>query len=171
MDRPSRDHVLMEHAKLVALRGTCSRLQVGAIVAREGRILVTGYNGAPAGLAHCDHDCRCPKVRCTHGPQSFNPGCPHDQTGTGVQHQSNCPQVVACTTAVHAEANAIAFAARYGMSLDGGTLYCTDTPCIPCAQLMINAGLTEVHYIREYRDSRGLELLRAARLTVHQHES
>jgi dCMP deaminase len=45
----------MEHAKLVATRGTCPRLQVGALVHREGRILVTGYNGAPSGLPHCDH--------------------------------------------------------------------------------------------------------------------
>lgn len=154
--RPSRDEVLMEHAKLVAQRGTCERLQVGAVVAREGRILVSGYNGAPAGVPHCIHDCNC---------------SPTAEMVKQFEHFKSCRKVNGCWESVHAEANAVAFAARYGMSLDGASLYCTDTPCVPCAQLIVNAGIIEVHYIREYRDERGLELLRTARLTIHQHES
>jgi len=53
--RPSREELLMKHAEIASLRGTCNRAQVGAVVSRNGRILVTGYNGAPAGLPHCNH--------------------------------------------------------------------------------------------------------------------
>lgn len=146
MDRPTRDQVLMEHAHVVAKRGTCSRLQVGVVVAREGRILVSGYNGAPAGMEHCDHACDCPGSMSdlTHG------------------HAEKCNSRQPCTESVHAECNAIAFAARYGISLEGAEMHTTDSPCLPCAQLMINSGIVRVRYLREYRRREGLELLRAA---------
>lgn len=149
--RPSRDENLMEHAHVVAKRGTCSRLQVGVIVARDGRILVTGYNGAPAGMDHCNHRCDCPTREL-----------PHD---------AGCAFIEPCRASVHAEANAIAYAARWGISLEGSDMYCTDTPCVPCAQLMVNAGLVTVHFVRIYRDLRGLELLEEAGLGLHPHES
>lgn len=127
MKRPSRDWVMMRIAEVIALRSTCSRAQVGVVVAREGRVLVTGYNGAPAGMPHCEH---------------------------GVNDSQN-----GCMISVHAEANSIAFAARYGINLQGATLYTTLSPCLPCAQLILNAGIYEVVYGDSYRIQSGVNLL------------
>lgn len=140
----TREEVLMGVAGLFALRSTCSRAHVGVVIAREGRILVTGYNGAPAGMTHCDHSCTCgyyarPTRMETHYP--------------------NCAKLQPCRVAVHAEANAIAYAAKYGISIDGAELYTTFMPCLPCAQVIINSGITKMYVQNEYRDKAGHQLL------------
>lgn len=148
--RPSRDHVLIQHALLAAERGTCSRAKVGAIVALEGRILVTGYNGAPAGMPHCDHPCT----------------CQFQVDGVPVGHLKGCAAGEPCEIAVHAEANAIAFAARHGVALLGATIYTTTSPCHTCAKLIINAGLERLVYHVRYRRSDGLDLLENAGIAL-----
>lgn len=124
-------------AAVMAERGTCPYIQVGAVVARDGRILTSGYNGAPSGMKHCDH-----------GPRLLN------------------DPVIPCITAIHAEANAIAFAARHGTSLQDATMYSTLTPCRTCAQLIIQSGMKYVISAEEYRDPAGVELLLDAGLNV-----
>src|SRR5687768_9195248 len=116
--RPIRDRWVMKMAGVVAERSTCSRFQVGVVVGWDGRILVTGYNGAPAGMEHSDHQCDCP-------------GRMSDLTRG---HAPNCTTLAPCTISVHAEANAVAYAARFGISLEGAELHSTDSPCLPCAQ-------------------------------------
>jgi dCMP deaminase len=153
--RQSRDENLIELAEVIAKRGTCSRLQVGALFAMGGRVLVSGYNGAPAGMSHCDHECDC--------------GYP----GTGGlifegRHLSICSTLKPCRIAQHAEKNAIAFAARYGVALSASTLYVTDSPCYECAMCVINAGVRRVVYPRAYRLTEGLDLLRQANVVVDQ---
>jgi deoxycytidylate deaminase len=74
-----------------------------------------------------------------------------------------------CTRTVHAEANAIAFAARFGTSIDGSELYCTHSPCLPCAKLVVNAGIVRYVYEQPYRDTSGLSLLEEAGILVVQH--
>lgn len=128
--RLSRDQVLLATAKLYALRSTCARQHTGAIVARDGRILTTGYNGAPVGMAHCMHP---------------------DPTSTKPED--------ACRISVHAELNAIAFAARCGVALEGAELFCTHMPCVACTQGIINAGIKRVVYETPYRDRMGLFML------------
>lgn len=130
-DRPARHDTLLSTAFLWAERSTCDRRKVGCVISRDGRILVQGYNGAPAGMPHCDY--------------------PHEP--------NEC-------LAVHAEANAIAFAARWGVMLEGAILTCTDEPCLNCARLIINAGITQVSYARPYRLHDGLALLRDAGIKV-----
>lgn len=125
----------MDLAHIMAERATCSRLHVGAVIARDGRPLVSGYNGAPKGMPHCEHP------------------SPDDE-GTG------------CKVSVHAEANAVAFAARWGIHVEGATLFTTHSPCLYCAQLLINCGLARVVYGCEYRDPAGLNLLVSAGLEV-----
>jgi len=129
--RIGRDQLCMDVAQLFAERSTCRRAHVGAAIARDGRILVTGYNGAPAGLPHCGDEC-------------------HAGTNGG------------CKSSVHAESNCIAYAARYGIAVDGATLYCTHLPCRKCAELAVNSGIAKVVYLNDYRDHAGLELLRSA---------
>jgi dCMP deaminase len=125
----------MDVAQLVATRGTCNRLYVGAVIARAGRVLSTGYNGPPAGLPHCSHlvgECR---------PDG---------------------SIASCTDAVHAEANVVAFAARHGVATDGADAYVTHSPCLACAKLLINAGLSQVFYRTAFRDVSGILLLMRA---------
>lgn len=161
MSRISRDDMLMEVAHVVAKRGTCSRLQVGAVFSREGRIIATGYNGAPAGLPHCDHS---RDVRI----DSFN----------GSRHISGAFSVDAieavkrerledgCQTAEHAERNAIAFAAKHGLALDQGELHVTHAPCLACARSVINSGIVRVSYEVPYRKVEGIRLLEQAGIEV-----
>lgn len=146
--RPTRDQLMMSHALLVSHRSTCVRLQVGAVIAMDARIISTGYNGTPPGMPHCDHTCRCvtPAIR---------------------GHVMGCAGVDApCEKAVHAETNAIAFAARYGVSTAGGQLYVTNSPCLKCAQLIISAGITRLSYAMAYRIRDGIDLLKAANVEV-----
>lgn len=136
--RPRRWEMLLDVAEVIARRSTCNRLHVGVVVAREGRIQTTGYNGPPSGMDHCDH------------PRGDYQG-PHTQP---------------CLYAVHAEANALVFAARYGMATDGAELYCTHAPCLNCAKLIVNAGIRIVWFRQEFRDMSGVELLERAGLEV-----
>lgn len=133
--RPSREITLMGVAELYALRSTCSRAHVGVVIATEGRILSTGYNGSPAGMPHCDHS-----------------NDPLDYSG--------------CRAAVHAEANAIAFSAKYGLRLSGSELYTTFSPCLACAQLIVNAGIVTVYIKNEYRLKDGEILLESAGIDI-----
>ena len=140
MDRPSRDELCMQVASLVSHRGTCSRARVGAVIARDGRILVTGYNGPPAGLPHCtDPD------GCTGADRSASGGC---------------------VRAVHAEANAIAYSARHGIRIEGAHLYTTHLPCLKCAELIVNSGIAMVFYGLDYRVKEGEILLRRAGIDI-----
>lgn len=77
-----------------------------------------------------------------------------------------CDKLSPCTNAVHAEANAIAFAARNGIALAGATLYCTHTPCLKCAELIVQSGITEVHIETEYRLTEGKDLLLRSNIKI-----
>lgn len=121
--------MLMEMAIIASKRSTCSRKHVGAIIAIEGRPISVGYAGAPAGLPHCLDH------GCLAGPDG---GCIRTQ---------------------HAEANAIAFAARKGISTEKAELYTTVSPCLACAKLIINAGIERVWYLEQYRKVEGVALL------------
>ena len=131
----------MATARLWALRSTCSRLHVGAVVARDSRILATGYNGAPAGMPHCDHACHCGRL------------------SSNTPHRQDCASLQPCLVSVHAEANAIAYAARHGISLDGAAIYTTHTPCRLCCMLIINSGIKIVVWKEDYTRDDGVTLL------------
>lgn len=135
--RIGRDALLMEMARLLAKRSTCTRRQVGALAAIEGRVLATGYNGVPSGQTHCID-----RGHCVTGEDG------------------------GCRDSVHAEANLVAFAAKYGIALRGATVYTTCAPCIDCAKLLINAGIAQVVYGEPYRDPKGLVLLGSSGVKV-----
>lgn len=73
-----------------------------------------------------------------------------------------------CTDAVHAEANAIVYAARYGIRLEGTEIYCTHFPCPACAKLIVNAGIQSVFYITPFRDMEGKKLFDAVNINATQ---
>lgn len=148
MTRPTRDQMLMRMAYTVGDRSTCSRLHVGTVIARDGRSLSLGYNGAPAGLSHCTHPCTC------------------SWSEARSEHSSACEVNQPCTWAVHAEVNAIAWAARCGVSTQGADLFTTHQPCLPCAQLIINAGIIRVVWGQLFRNQLGMNLLTRAGVDV-----
>jgi dCMP deaminase len=145
--RVTRDEYLMDIAQVVAARSTCDRLQVGAVIARSGRVLSTGYNGAPSGMPHCDHTCTCDEDY-------------PDQDYQLTLHRPTCP-AGPCNNTIHAEANAIIFAARHGVATENAEMFVTHAPCLICARLIINAGIMGVMYSVEYRDPSGVDLLRS----------
>lgn len=131
---------MMRMADLVAARGTCDRLQVGALITKDNRVISTGYNGNVAGQPHCNHQA--------------------EEVNSGL--------VAGCTTAVHAETNALIFAARYGVAVHEGELWTTHQPCLACANLIINAGIWRIYFQRPYRLRAGLEALIRSNLWVFQ---
>lgn len=145
--RPSRDTRLMAHAYIEQDQSTCERNHVGCVIARDRRIIATGYNGAPAGMPHCTH-----KLDTFNAVEIDPYQWPRSERG--------------CRVSVHAEANAFAFAARHGLSTDGADLYTTLSPCYECSKLIVNAGIVRVVYDRPYRDRTGLDLLVAAGVGV-----
>jgi dCMP deaminase len=134
--RPDWDQYFMEIAEVVAKRSTCVRRQIGAVIVKDRRILTTGYNGAPSGLAHC-----------------LGNGCMRDElkipSGTRAE---TC-------RALHSEMNAIIQAAQYGVSTKDSTLYCTHQPCSVCARMLINAGITRVVFTGDYPDTFAADLI------------
>lgn len=138
-NRPKLDEYFLKLAMLVAERSTCLRHNVGAVAVMDKHVLSTGYNGAPAGC----HDCT-------------ELGCLRDELGipSGTRHE--------VCRAVHAEQNAIIQAAYHGTSLKGATLYCTHTPCILCAKMIVNAGIKRVVSFRDYADRSFVELFNEA---------
>lgn len=127
-ERISREELFFAAATLFGKRSTCPRGQVGAIAVRDYRIVASGYNGSPSGQPHCS-----------------DVGC--DLSWWAETKYS--PQEVHCLRAVHAEANVIAFAAKAGVALKDTTLFCTHQPCLHCGKLIINSGITAVHYDAE----------------------
>ena len=126
--RPSWDEYFMKIVDMVGTRGNCDRFRGGCIVTRDRRIVVTGYNGAPVGAPTCDE--------IGHEMHTVI-----NEDGTQKRH---------CVRTTHAEQNAICEAARMGISLDGGTLYCQMTPCYTCAKMLINAGIKRVVCAKDY---------------------
>lgn len=141
--RQTWDEYFMGIVELVKERSTCLRRQVGAVIVKDKRILSTGYNGAPMGCPHCE-ETGCLRMQL--------------QVPSGTRHE--------LCRAVHAEQNAIVQAAYHGISLKGATLYVTDSPCVICAKLAINAGITKIVYKGEYPDDLSKQLLGEAGVEV-----
>ena len=141
--RPDWTEYFMDITRLVARRSTCIRRQVGAIVVKDKRILATGYNGVPTGLAHCE-----------------DTGCIREQNNipSGQRHE--------LCRGLHAEQNTIIQAAFHGISISGATLYCTTLPCSICLKMLINAGITAIIYEQGYPDELTQSLLNETDLTL-----
>ena len=129
MSRPSWLDYFMDITRMVAKRSTCTRRSVGSIVVKDKRILATGYNGAPAGLRHCE------EVGCLREDEAIPSGMRHE-----------------LCRGLHAEQNAIIQAAYHGISIKKSTLYCTNKPCVICTKMIINAGIVSVFYEEGYDD-------------------
>lgn len=136
----------MEIARVVATRSTCTRRQVGALLAQNRQILATGYNGVPRGLRHCDER-----------------GCLRAELGvpSGERHE--------LCRGLHAEQNAIIQAAYHGIAIQGSELYCTHQPCVVCAKMLVNAGIAVIHFAGGYPDTLAAEVLSEAAVSLVPH--
>ena len=136
MGRPNWHEYFMDITRLVARRSTCMRRQVGAVMVKDKQILATGYNGTPRKITHCDVT-----------------GCLREQlkVPSGERHE--------LCRGLHAEQNAILQAASHGVNISGSVLYCTDSPCIICTKMLINARISKVVYLKGYADKLSMEML------------
>ncbi|MFN4122639.1 MAG: deoxycytidylate deaminase [Flavobacteriales bacterium] len=131
-ERPSFDKIYMDLAENLAQRSHCVKIKVGAVLAKDTRIISLGYNGPPAGTHNCDEE----------WPEQ---GCARDRKGS-------------CYLALHAEANAILYAAKNKASLEGSVLYVTLSPCLACARIILTTGIKKVIYKNSYAEYKGLEV-------------
>ncbi|QEC53965.1 dCMP deaminase [Anseongella ginsenosidimutans] len=132
MGKPEFDDIYMNLAVDLARRSHCVKAQVGAVLTRDTRIISIGYNGPPSGTHNCDEE----------WPET---GCARDSKGS-------------CSLALHAEENAIIYAVRNGVSLEGTTLYTTLSPCLSCARLIYSSGVRKMIYKHSYAAYKGLPL-------------
>ncbi|MBN2478332.1 AAA family ATPase [Candidatus Micrarchaeota archaeon] len=126
-DRPTWDNYFMNIAKEVASRSNCIKRKVAAVIVKDKRIISTGYNGTPRGTKNCNEG-----------------GCPRCNAFT--ESGKNLDECF-CS---HGEENAIVQAAYHGVSVKGGTIYTTFSPCLYCTRMIINSGIEEVVYNSKY---------------------
>lgn len=130
MIKKTFNEIYMNLASDLAERSHCVRAHVGAVLAKDTRIISIGYNGPPPGTHNCDEE----------WPEK---GCDRDSRGS-------------CSLALHAEENAILYAVKNGSKIEGATLYTTLSPCIACARLILSSGIKEVYYRDSYAAYKGL---------------
>lgn len=144
------DKRFMELTETVATWSSCfqDNRHVGAIIVKDKRVLTTGYNGAPSGILSCAD-----KNECLRRKLNIPSGTKHE-----------------LCYAVHAEQNAIIQAAKQGIPIDGATLFCTHQPCVICAKMIINAGISRVVYKEGYPDEFSMQLFREANVLVEKYD-
>ena len=147
--KPKFIHAYMEVAKTFANLSSAKRLQVGAIVVKDDRIISIGYNGTPTGW---DNVCE----ECCDGGGPVGAGCYHDHC-TGPKTK---PEVI------HAESNAISKLACSSENGEGATMFITHAPCMDCAKLVYQSGISKVYYGTDYRNSDGLDFLQKSGISV-----
>ncbi|MBL0743805.1 deoxycytidylate deaminase [Chryseolinea lacunae] len=130
MNRPAFDDIYMELAVNLARRSHCIKRHVGAVLARDTRIISIGYNGPPSGTHNCDEEWA-------------ENGCPRDSKG-------------GCSLAIHAEQNAILYAVKNKTSVEGATLYITLSPCLACSRIIFSMGIRRVIYLKSYAEYKGI---------------
>jgi dCMP deaminase len=128
--RPDMHEYFMGIALAVRARANCLGSRVGAVIVVDNHIVSTGYNGTPAGLPNClDGGC----LRCAN----------RDKYPSGEGYD-----LCIC---VHAEQNALLAAARFGIAVEGATMYSTMRPCFGCTKELLQARVTNVYYLHDWR--------------------
>ena len=137
-------------AKEIAGWASCYKenRKIGCVIVKNKRIMTTGYNGAPAGVKTCVERGECLREKLG--------------IASGTQHE--------ICYATHAEQNAIIQAAKLGVSIDGATLYCTHQPCVICAKMIVNAGITRVVYVEGYPDEFSVQMLTEGGVKLERYE-
>ena len=137
-ERLSWQEYFMSVAQLISRRATCTRGHIGAVIVRDNNILSTGYNGAPSGLPHCNDHGSCRIYKSIHPDGTIEENC---------------------VNTIHAEINAIAQAAKNGVSIRDSDIYITASPCIHCLKVLINVGIKTIYYAKPYKIEHIAELV------------
>ena len=137
MPRIPINKIYMQMAYQIAKLSYAERRKVGCVIVKDEQIISVGYNGTPHGFENC------------------------------CEHHSDNGDIVTKREVLHAESNAIAKLAKSTISSIGTSLYTTTMPCFDCSKLIIQAGVKEVYYCEDYRDSSGPELLEKAGIEVY----
>jgi dCMP deaminase len=158
----------MDWADRTARLSHAIRLQVGAVIVKDDSVISYGYNGMPAGW---DNNCEDRVWDSGAGgwldPEDFNEVYPyegwHEEAGRDVRYGLKTkPEVL------HAESNAIAKLARSSQSGCDASVFITHAPCLDCAKLIYQSGISSVYYRNSYRDTAGLEFLKKSGVDVTQ---
>ncbi len=141
--RLDADEYFLKIASVVAERSTCRRHHIGAVAVKNKHILATGYNGAPSGLKDC-----------------LELGCLRDELNipSGTRHE--------ICRGIHAEQNVIVQAGLHGVNLEGGTIYCTHTPCVLCAKILVNTKIKRFVSFSRYNDNTFVDMFKEAGIEV-----
>ena len=149
MNRPDRSEYYMAIANLASLRSTCLSRHVGAVIVKNDNPISFGYNGPAKGVAHCEDVGGCHR--------KMIPGY------ASGKYLEFCP-------ASHAEQNAIAFAAKHGISTQGATIYVNTFPCKDCMNSIINSGITKVVYDSIHDAKLSYEIAKEAGIEIEKYE-
>ena len=144
------DARFMELAEVISSWASCYQQdrKIGAVIVKNKRIVTTGYNGAPAGIQTCMERGECLRKKMG--------------IASGTKHE--------ICYAIHAEQNAIIQAAKLGSSIEGATLYCTHQPCVICAKMIVNSGITRVVYKHGYPDEFSVQMLKEGGVLLERFE-
>ena len=155
----------MEVAGTYAKLSTARRLQVGAIVVKDDRIISIGYNGMPAGW---DNDC---EYRDYDLARDFNGNYfAYSYKEYPLEDEHGRYKLKTRPEVLHAEANAIAKVARSPESAENSAIFVTHAPCIECAKLIYQSGIKQVFYRDNYRSEAGVAFLKQAGITINKVE-
>jgi dCMP deaminase len=154
------DRLYLRMAFIWAENSYAIRRKVGALIVKNNSIISDGYNGTPCGFPNvCEY-----AVGGKEGEDTVKT--------LNIEElkylEKNGYKLVSYPCVLHAEANAITKLSKSGQSSEGATIYVTDEPCVDCAKLIIQSGITRVIYARDYRLHNGIQLLREANIEVKQ---
>lgn len=135
------DELFFIITKIFSYRSSCIKTRQACLIVKNNRIISVGINGPPSGSLNC--------ILEENGEEK----CGKNLSGS-------------CLLGIHAEQNCIGFASKNGISTNGCTIFCTETPCISCAKLIVSCGIKEFVYIKEYRLLEGLEFLKLNEIKV-----
>lgn len=159
------DKTYMKIAKCISELSYANRNKVGCvIVSADGQLISQGFNGTPSGYDNC-----CEIIECS--CQWIHGCCVDAKPIEEVKSIDRCYgcnycKLVTKKEVLHAESNAISKCAKWFSSTQGATLYVTLSPCFECAKTIIQAGIKRVCYAEAYRDTSGLDFLRANNIIV-----
>lgn len=150
----NKNKLFISMAKLVADQSTCARLKVGAVLVKENRVISIGFNGVPSGKEHCEDYFK--KVY----QKDFSAVYPTFEEYLKSKDFYNAHGLFSNDNELHAEQNALLFAAKSGIATEGSHLYITLSPCVHCAKVIIASGITKVYFAELYdRSTEGVNLL------------
>ena len=155
----------------VAKMSHARRLQVGAVIVKDDRVISMGYNGMPAGW---DNDCELREYMSRDAggwlsPVEIMENWPHQEDSTAFQldrryRLKTRPEVL------HAESNAVSKLAKSNDSGDGADIFITHAPCMECSKLIFQSGIRRVYYSADYRDDSGIKFLKQSGVEVIKHD-